>query len=192
MSDMTRVDWPSDVLRGEHQVILRVLRVLRHLVDRSKRGEGLHTASAIQCAEFLRLFADACHHAKEEDLLFPAMESAGIPREEGPVGCMLHEHTVARDLTKRMGDSARAVDAGDAGAEEAWCTAAHEYADLLSQHIEKEDTILFTMGDNLMANEVQHSLIEKFREVQQRSFDGKSRDELLKMADDLEAQWKGA
>jgi hemerythrin-like domain-containing protein len=32
---------------------------------------------------FINGFADKRHHAKEEDLLFPAMEKAGIPRTGG-------------------------------------------------------------------------------------------------------------
>jgi hemerythrin-like domain-containing protein len=34
--------------------------------------------------EFLSVFADTCHHGKEEDFLFPGLEAAGIPNEGGP------------------------------------------------------------------------------------------------------------
>jgi hemerythrin-like domain-containing protein len=34
---------------------------------------------------FLKEFADRCHHGKEEDFLFPALEKAGIKKEGGPI-----------------------------------------------------------------------------------------------------------
>jgi hemerythrin-like domain-containing protein len=34
--------------------------------------------------EFLTVFVDKCHHGKEEEFLFPALEAAGIAREGGP------------------------------------------------------------------------------------------------------------
>lgn len=45
-----------------------------------------------QLLNFFRVFADLCHHGKEEQYLFPALEAAGIPRESGPAGVMLAEH----------------------------------------------------------------------------------------------------
>ena len=96
---------PSTVLKNEHQVILRVLRVLESLVNRMESGENPQSEALSRCVEFFRLFADACHHAKEEDILFPMLESRGIPRDGGPIGVMLHEHTQARAFTKEMGEA---------------------------------------------------------------------------------------
>ncbi len=174
---------PTSVLKSEHKVILRVIAVLQHLVDRSESGAGFEKHCLGRCVEFFRLFADACHHAKEEDLLFPALESRGIPREGGPIGCMLEEHRMARELTRQMGD---AVDGDDA---EGLHGAARQYIDLLTQHIHKEDNVLFAMGENVLSDTDQESLCGKFCEVACRSFGGKNLDELHRMADELEARW---
>ena len=71
----TRDATPSAVLKDEHKVILRVIRVLHTLVERSKSGSGFEVELLKQCVEFFRHFADDCHHAKEENLLFPVLES---------------------------------------------------------------------------------------------------------------------
>ena len=52
--------------------------------------------------EFIATFADHNHHGKEEDILFPAMEKAGFPRDGGPVGVMLMEHTQGREYVGAM------------------------------------------------------------------------------------------
>ncbi len=180
---------PSEVLRGEHQVILRVIGVLRHLVIRSERGEGFEVESLRRCVKFFRYFADACHHAKEEDLLFPALEERGIPREGGPIGVMLHEHTLARGFTKEMGEALDVWDGEDQNGEPHFRQAARQYIELLTDHIGKEDTCLFPMGDRALTEEDQRSLCGKFCEVGCRSFGGEKREQLEAMADELETQW---
>lgn len=180
---------PTRVLRQEHQVILRVLKVLDHLLVRHDQGQGFETASFERCVEFFRLFADACHHAKEEDLLFPLLESRGIPREGGPIGVMLQEHTVARELTRRMGEALGALEEGDQGAVATFTTTAREYIQLLTQHIFKEDNVLFAMGDRVMSSQDQSSLCARFGEVGCRAFGGKTREQLEGIATDLEQLW---
>lgn len=193
----------SATLREEHQVILRVLEVLETLLERHRRGEPLEAEALGRCLEFFRLFADACHHAKEEDLLFPVLEDRGIPNEGGPIGVMLHEHRMARSLVARMSDELEALAAGGgggggdggkgggddgAGRFEAVAT---DYLDLLRQHIAKEDQVLFPMGDGVMTAEDQQELAARFCEVGCRVFQGQRREELERLADELHARWGG-
>ncbi len=180
---------PCGVLRTEHQVILRVIAVLRRLVVRCESGAGFEIRCLKRCVEFFRLFADACHHAKEEDLLFPALEARGIPRDGGPIGCMLEEHRMAREYTRSMGEALDEIERGREEARGRFLTTARQYAELLTQHIDKEDTVLFNMGDRVLSVDEQASLCGKFCEVGCRTFGGKKREELARIADDLESRW---
>ncbi len=186
---MNETDQPTSVLRAEHQIILRVVRVLQHLVQRAESGQGFELASFRECVEFFRLFADACHHAKEEDLLFPVLEERGIPRENGPIGMMLYEHTLARGFTKDMGEALDDYERQESEATERFLSAARQYAELLTNHIFKEDNVLFTMGDNVMNENDQSNLCSKFCAVQCGSFGGKKREELERLAETLENRW---
>lgn len=182
-------DGPTKVLRDEHQLILRVLDVLRRLVARAQQGLAFETVALGQCVEFFHLFADACHHAKEEDLLFPVLESRGIQRAGGPIGVMLHEHKIARELTHAMGNALILVDGGDATAGARFCLLAREYITLLTNHISKEDHCLFAMGDQVMHEADQQDLCARFCETSCRSFGGKRREELTRLANALAAEW---
>ncbi|MEE8362417.1 MAG: hemerythrin domain-containing protein, partial [Gemmatimonadales bacterium] len=102
-------------LRAEHQLILQVTEVLETLVARSESGDTDFDALA-DCIAFIRLFADACHHGKEENLLFPALEARGMPHDQGPIAVMLFEHQQGRAFAKVM---AGAIDEARAGDEEA-------------------------------------------------------------------------
>lgn len=187
--DTNNTDMPSAVLKSEHKVILRVLSVLDRLVTRFENGDGFAREALGQCVDFFGFFADACHHAKEEDLLFPVLESRGIPREGGPIGMMLYEHTLARGHTAEMRAALDAGEAGDAGGEGRFVDSARAYIELLTNHIYKEDNVLFNMGDQVMSASDQESLCGKFGEVGCRAFGGKSKQQLEAIADELEVKW---
>jgi hemerythrin-like domain-containing protein len=182
----------SQVLREEHQVILRVLNVLDRLMIRYETVQAFEADAFRQCVEFFRLFADACHHGKEEDLLFPVLESRGIPRDGGPIGVMLHEHRLGRQCVGRMAAALDAHAAGDAAAPAACVAAGHDFAPLLRAHIHKEDNILFFMGDRVMADADQEELAASFCQVNCRHFQGRTREQLRELADALEQRWATA
>ena len=98
---------------------------------------------------FLRTFADRCHHGKEESLLFPAMEAAGIPRQ-GALLCELYdEHASGRILIRRMAES----ESGEGLRE-----AAGQYIELIYKHIDKEDYQAFPLADERLSAETQRQL----------------------------------
>ncbi len=181
----------SAVLREEHQIILRVIDVLKKLVARACEGRGFELEAFRQCVSFIQYFADACHHAKEEEVLFPVLESRGIPKENGPIGMMIYEHKLARGYTAVM---AKALDdhvKGDDDAAEQFYAAAEQYAELLTSHIFKEDNVLFNMGDQALTPQDNEKLCSQYCEVGCQSFGGKKKDELQRIADELCAHWSG-
>lgn len=146
----------TDILRHEHDLIEQALDVLRAVADGLDVPDPpVEEARAL--VAFFRDFADAAHHAKEEGSLFPALESNGMPRDGGPVGCMLQEHEDSRRLVAAMADAA---DRGLADREcrEAFREAARDYAILLGQHIFKENEVLFGMAERLLPEALHEQL----------------------------------
>jgi hemerythrin-like domain-containing protein len=97
----------TQILMDEDRVIEQVLTCLEKLANRCEAGEKLDSTSALEALEFLRNFADRCHHGKEEGHLFPLLEARGLGRQGGPTGLMLHEHEEGHRLIAAM---ARAVE----------------------------------------------------------------------------------
>jgi hemerythrin-like domain-containing protein len=102
---------------------------------------------------------------------------------------MLEEHRLARGFTAEMGDAIEANKCGSPGAPARFAEAADQYIDLLTNHIYKEDNILFAMGDRVMSDEDQSTLREQFCTVGCRRFGGRNREELEQIADALEVKW---
>jgi len=136
----------TDILIREHDLILRGIRVLEAMARRAASPAALPEADARAIIEFIRKFADGSHHAKEEGVLFPAMEAFGIPNQGGPIGMMLIEHDLGRAAVRKM-DAAVSAFGSDPAAHEAFAQAAFEYSTLLSNHIFKENNVLFRIAD---------------------------------------------
>jgi len=151
----------TQLLREEHEIILRGLRVLDALAAKAARGDPVPAQAVDALLAFLIEFADAHHHGKEEAILFPALEEAGFPREAGPVGVMLDEHVKGRSLISAMREAApRATGIPDARAR--FAAAARAYGQLLSAHIDKEDHVLFPMAEQSISREDKQRVDESF------------------------------
>jgi len=157
---------PTAELSQEHQAILLMISILGTMADRLEAGEKVEPVHLEEAVDFVRGFADKCHHAKEEDLLFPAMEKAGIPRTGGPLGVMLREHVEGRALVKAMADSIPGIRKGDDAAARRFAESARGYGALLSQHIYKEDNILYPMADARLSAATQDELSACFADVE--------------------------
>ena len=154
----------SEDLKNEHEGILFGLKILEKMVFLMEDRQGYEREDLKQIVDFLKLFADKCHHGKEEGLYFPALESAGVSREGGPIGQMLAEHAEGREFVRLMGKS---VDAKFFD-QKTFADAASNYISLLRSHISKENNILFPMGDTKIAAERQTSLLEEFEDFEEK------------------------
>ena len=151
---------PIDQLLAEHRIIEKALRALAGLCDRLERGEQIDPDAFDRIFEFLMTFADRRHHQKEEKCLFPALGAQGVPRDRGPIGVILQEHCTGRALIAQM---RRAV---SAHANDQFIEAARAYVDLLSEHIQKEDNVLFRVAQTLLDERSMRSLQDDFNQAE--------------------------
>lgn len=156
---------PTDVLRQEHEVILRALDALESIAQEARSKNSLDMDSAGDALEFLKTFADRCHHGKEEDILFPELAKHGLPLQVGPLAVMLEDHKEGRRLRGLMTaayDDARAAKPSTGP----FATAAMEYVDLMRDHISKENGVLFPMADGMLSPGEQLALEERFERME--------------------------
>ncbi|OIO55053.1 MAG: hypothetical protein COX57_01875 [Alphaproteobacteria bacterium CG_4_10_14_0_2_um_filter_63_37] len=148
----------TELLRQEHRTIERMLNVLDHWCVAIRGGEPVDGQAALRGVGWLVEYADHWHHHKEEQLLFSAMEAAGVPREGGPLGVMLFEHDNGRKYLEAMGAAAQQIAAGERGGGEAFCRAVRQYTFLIGQHILKEDRVLYPMAEARIDSATAHRL----------------------------------
>lgn len=149
---------PIQELVLEHVVIKRVIALLPMLAERLQAGVtpelGLAVGNAL---EFIREYADRFHHAKEEDILFGLFDS-----KLDILVVMRQEHEVGRGYVR---DARAALERGDAAAVIGALTA---YGALLSEHIRKEDEILYPWMNREVTDTQVGRLFSAFAAVDER------------------------
>jgi hemerythrin-like domain-containing protein len=156
----------TEILRKEHDAILKMLDALDQTSVQLLGGASVQLSTLQDLLEFFQLFADRCHHGKEEDLLFPLLERRGIPRERGPIGVMLSEHDQGRELMQQMKAAVGEYEKAPQAAGKRWSEAARVYSQLLREHIMKENNILFRMAEQVLSPEEQTSLAADFEKAE--------------------------
>ena len=177
--------YASDDLRNEHEGILFGLKILEKMIILIKTNKKVDNEKLIKILNFLRLFADKCQHGKEEGLLFPEMEKVGIKKENGPIGQMLIEHDQGRKYIKEMG---LAIENETADMRR-FVENAKNYIELLRKHIDKENTVLFPMGDKLLTKEIQDKLLESFEEFEEKVMGKGTHEKLHEMLHKFEKEY---
>jgi hemerythrin-like domain-containing protein len=171
-------------LRNEHDAILHVLNIVDKMLSADTKEDVDNLKFGNELVFFLKIFADKCHHGKEEDYLFKELSSRGIPDEGVQVGELLIEHQQGREYISSMSKSLESKDLDNFKA-----TAA-KYRDLLRTHIDKENNDLFVMADKLLDEARQSELFEKF-EIHEESVVGHGvHDELHSMIHKWEEEFK--
>lgn len=171
---------PGDVLKQEHRVIEKVLDAMERMIH----GGVVDSEFTHKAIDFLRNFADGCHHAKEEEVFFPTLERHGIPRAGGPIGCMLSEHDEGRRLIKSIESNLDGAAAGESGAVRVLRSAVHNYVALLREHIQKEDNVLFVMADHVLDSGEQSKVIAGFDRAEEGD-DPEKHERYVALADEL-------
>lgn len=156
----------TEALKKDHRLIEKMLDILQKTAKKLDQGGDAPADSLKNVSVFIKTFADNYHHGKEEELLFKAMEEKGFPREGGPIGVMLIEHDEGRGYSHALAESIEKYSAGDNSAKKVIAENARNYSNLLSQHIPKEDGILYMMADNILSESFQEELLKKFEVVE--------------------------
>jgi hemerythrin-like domain-containing protein len=182
-----RNDTATAMLREQHRLILRVATAFERATADPATRAPLRDIEAFIL--FFRLFTDACHHGKEEDLLFAAMEDHGVGGPGGPIDAMREEHRFGRSLVRSMADALPRLHAGDAAAVAAFHRDAGAYIDFIRAHIAREDDGLFDMADNRIEAAACASLCDAYETVCRRRFEGLTLTQLERIAADLIDSW---
>ena len=154
-------------LKNEHEAVLLTIRILDQITNQFKAGLTVEIKHLDQILEFLAVFVDKCHHSKEEKVLFPAMEEAGIPREGGPIGAMLYEHEQGRRLVQGLRNGVEGYRVGQENSINEIIENAQNYGQLLTAHIDKENNVLYVMAERVLSAEKMVEIEEAFIKIEE-------------------------
>lgn len=165
-----------EALLEEHEIIWSTIEAMDAEVKEIQGGKKLSQEKFGTILDVIRNFADKCHHGKEEDALFPAVEKKGI-NESRVVALMLEEHREGRAFVKSLADAVRNSDL------EGVAMNANGYSSLLKMHIKKENAV-FPLWMKSFSEEMRRDMARKFEEIEKKTI-GSKRQEYAGIAAEL-------
>jgi hemerythrin-like domain-containing protein len=179
-----------EVLMNEHRLIEQVLGSLETYALDVQGGLAAERAVLADFGVFFREFADACHHAREEDVLFQRMVERGFALETGPLAVMLYEHRVGRGHVAALRQVAEGAGPISAVETQLVLENAGAFVPLLRAHIQKEDRILYPMALRLLAGPELDAMETDFEAFEARMRADGSYDRLNGLAGRLTATFR--
>ena len=153
---------PTDILEEEHRLIQQVVGALPQLTEMLQTGQPVEPSLLLDIVGFMRMFADKCHHGKEEVHLFPLLVQRGVPVTGCPIAALTFEHQQGRALVSGLAEAAQVYARGDDGAIASVVEKLHGITGLYPNHIWKEDYLLFPMTNKVLGAGDHKDLMEKF------------------------------
>lgn len=145
----------TKTLSEEHKHIIVVAKALQKECSALENGKSVDQVFFEKAIDFIRNYADKFHHAKEEEIFFKELCKETTEMRCNPTTQMLYEHDLGRTFVKELeaglknDNKNKVIENG------------HRYAQLIQEHIFKEDNILYPMADDALSPKVHKELEEK-------------------------------
>jgi len=95
----------ADLLKREHETILDFLQVLDSVCRHMESGSDVPAEDLSIILDFIDSFIAGYHQSREERIIFPAMENAGILNRNGPLGSLISQHHTMQGYVRLMKDA---------------------------------------------------------------------------------------
>jgi len=158
------VDDPNEILREEHEAIELLLTAMDGIADRIRKKDQVPEGDLEKAFTVVSEFADKCHHAKEEKVLFPVLSKAS--KEGAEISRRLtSDHVAFRHL---VGNTRALVPKAqeDKVARSHLVKNLDTYTHLLREHIAIETSDLFREVERAIPPEAREELAEAFERVE--------------------------
>jgi hemerythrin-like domain-containing protein len=151
--------WPIGPLMHEHRLIERMIALMEGEAARLRQGGELDRAFLTAAVEFIRSYADRCHHGKEEDILFKDLAGRDLtPVLQELMGELIEDHKYGRSLVGRL------VQAKQAGDRKQVVAILEDLIRFYPRHIEKEDKHFFFPCMELFNRQEKDAMLAAFWE----------------------------
>jgi hemerythrin-like domain-containing protein len=171
----------TEQLRKEHSAVKVMVRVLDRLCKRLEAGEKIDPDHLDGIIEFFQVFVDRCHHAKEENMLFVAMQKTTDPSDGDRIGALIKDHVSGRKYIQDLSKAAALYRKGDSAAVSMILQSARHYMTLLIQHIDIEDNVLYPIADSRLSGQKQEELLIEFDRLEEQEIGTGKHDEFHRL-----------
>jgi len=179
----------QSLLRREHGMAMRMLAVLKKLLESVEDGTEGGTEDLESVLLVLEGYVDRCHHGKEERLVFPEVRKAGEGDMEVMVDELALDHGKAADLLRRMKEEVPSGPSFSKLDVEALEPLARSYIELMREHIRKENARLLPLCEAVFPEEASGSALRRMEALDEELLGPGRKGTLLEDLEKLSARY---
>ena len=160
---------PIAPLMIEHRLIERMIDVMKEqlvFIEKEKKVDPEWIETAV---DFIRTYADRCHHGKEEDILFRDLGGKKLAEEhKRTMEELVEEHRWGRKVTARLVEANARYVHGNKEALSPITDCIRSLVEFYPRHIEKEDRHFFIPSMDYFTAHEQDDMFEAFAEFDRK------------------------
>jgi hemerythrin-like domain-containing protein len=154
---------PVEALMNEHRLIERMIPLIRKELLKMEATTAVNSKFVEIIVDFIRIYADRCHHGKEEGILFRQLSNKPISTEHATMMReLIEEHVYARKTTSNLEKANLRYVNGDVAAREDVGKLLNDLAEFYTKHIQKEDTQFFYPSMEYFSPQEQELMLQEF------------------------------
>jgi hemerythrin-like domain-containing protein len=153
---------PIGPLMIEHRLIERMLKGAKQALERAVKEKKLDPVFVETVTDFVKAYADRCHHGKEEDILFRELAKKDLSAEQRKIMQeLMDEHQLGRENTGRLVDANERYRKDEEGALSTILECLGSLVEFYPKHIEKEDKHFFMPIMALFSKEEKDAMLRE-------------------------------
>jgi hemerythrin-like domain-containing protein len=158
-----------DALMQEHRLIERMIAQMRKELLSMKSKQDVNSTFIDVAVDFIRVYADRCHHGKEEGVLFRELSGKQIsPEHSGMMRDLINEHVYARKTTANLDEAKERYMKGNEDARNDVWKRLNDLVEFYPKHIEKEDKRFFYISMEYFSPQEQETMLNEFRDFDRK------------------------
>jgi hemerythrin-like domain-containing protein len=154
---------PIGPLMIEHRLIERMIRLMADELRQMEETARTDPAFIDTAVDFIRTYADRCHHGKEEDILFRDLAMKPLsPEHRKTMEELVAEHVYARGRVKALVEAKEQYVQAKSQALEAIRSLLADLVAFYPAHIAKEDKHFFIRCMSYFTKQEQERMLQEF------------------------------
>ena len=147
----------------EHRLIERMIKIMENKLHEINENSLPDLEFIEKAYDFLRTYADRCHHGKEEDILFIRLDEKQLSEEHrDTMEKLIKEHVYARKTVGSLIEAKEKYEKGDKSALKDITGKMNDLVSLYPRHIETEDKHFFLPCMKYFSREELDEMLEEF------------------------------
>lgn len=160
---------PIGPLMIEHRLIERMISVMQSELQRIEKSGKADPVFIETAVDFIKTYADRCHHGKEEDILFRELKAKNVSDEDKrTMDQLVEDHKWGRKTTARLVEANESYRKGDESSLSTITECMRLLVEFYPKHIEVEDKRFFIPVMEYFSKNEQDAMLKEGYEFDQK------------------------